>query len=309
MTRWQATFSIVNREAAEAWIRARVVPVGAIEIAHERPWAAVLRVPLAGGSAWFKACGPVQAFEPQLTASLFERWPDRVSEVLAHDTERSWLLLADAGTPIRALGNPPETWLVILPLYARLQLGEARHAGEHLARGVPDLRVAKLPARYEDLLRHDLPIERDDAARLRGFSRSFTELCDELEALAIPETIQHDDLHLANVYALGHRLRILDWGDASIGHPFVSLVVAFRFLEEVNGLEPGDPWLARLRDAYLEPWGSGLNDAFELALRVGAFAHPIAWVRQRDALPEGARPQFDTWFSVVLRRAVERTFK
>ena len=61
------------------WIRAHVEPVGAIETAHERPWATVLRVPIAGGVAWFKACAPVQAFEPRLSAELYSRWPDRVA--------------------------------------------------------------------------------------------------------------------------------------------------------------------------------------------------------------------------------------
>ena len=61
------------------WIRAHVEPVGAIETAHERPWATVLRVPIAGGIAWFKACAPVQAFEPRLSAELYSRWPDRVA--------------------------------------------------------------------------------------------------------------------------------------------------------------------------------------------------------------------------------------
>jgi len=97
-----------DRAAVEDWIRAHVEPVGAIETAHERPWATALRVPLADGVAWFKACAPVQAFEPRLTAGLSARWPDRVAEVLGHDEERAWLLLADAGTPIGAFGNPPE---------------------------------------------------------------------------------------------------------------------------------------------------------------------------------------------------------
>ena len=137
----------------------------------------------------------------------------------------------------------------------------------------------------------------------------FTELCDELAAHDVPETVQHDDLHMANVYADGGRLRVLDWGDSSISHPFSSLVVTFRFLEEINGLPPGDPWFARLRDAYLEPWGRGLADTFALALRVGTFAHTFAWSRQRDHLPVQARPEFDTWFSVVLRRALANTIE
>ena len=233
--------------AAEAWIRAHVEPAGAIETAHQRPWATVLRVPRA--------------------------------------------------------------WLVALPLYAELQRGEAAHAGDHLAHGVPDLRVAALPARYEDLLRRDLPLEPGEIARLRGFAPRFAALCAELAAHQVPETVQHDDLHMANVYAQDGRLRLLDWGDASIAHPFASLVVTFRFLEQRNGLRPADPWFGRLRDAYLEPWGGGLAEPAALAIRVGAFAHPIAWTRQRDHLPPAARPEFDQEFAVVLRRAVARTLR
>jgi hypothetical protein len=299
----------VDRAAAEDWIRRQVEPVGAIETAHERPWATVLRVPLAEGVAWFKACAPVQAFEPRLTAGLFARWPDRVAQVLGHDEERAWLLLADAGTPIGVLGNSPEAWLVALPLYAELQRGEAAHAREHLTHHVPDLRVATLPDRYEDLLQHDLPLEGEEIGRLRRFAARFAELCHELAAHDVPETVQHDDLHMANVYAQGDRLRLLDWGDASISHPFASLVVTFRFLEEINKLPPADPWFARLRDAYLEPWGRGLAGTFALAIRVGTFAHTFAWARQRDHLPDEARPAFDRWFPIVLRRAVAQTLE
>ncbi|HET7388379.1 MAG TPA: hypothetical protein VFJ19_17130 [Nocardioidaceae bacterium] len=109
-----------------------------------------------------------------------------------------------------------------------------------------------------------------------------------------------------NLYRHGERWLVLDWGDSSIGHPFFSLVVTFRFLEERNGLEPDDPWFGRLRDAYLEPWGSGLQDVFELALTVGTMAHCLAWLRQRDALPDAALPGFDEGFVNVLRRALAR---
>ncbi len=68
----------------------------------------------------------------------------------------------------------------------------------------------------------------------------------ELAAHEVPQRVQHDDLHLANVYAEGERLRVLDWGDASVSHPFASLVERFRFLEKRNRLPPGDPWFTRL---------------------------------------------------------------
>ena len=298
----------MDRADAEEWIRSHVEPAGAIETEHERPWATVLRVPMGGGAVvWFKACAPVQAFEPRLSAELFARWPDRVGRVLAHERERAWLLLADAGTPIGEYGSPPEAWLEVLPRYAELQRGEAARAREHLAGDVPDLRLSTLPARYEELLHAELPLDGEELRRLRGFAQRFAELCAELAAHGVPETVQHDDLHGANVYAEARRLRVLDWGDASISHPFASLVVTFRLLEEGTALRPGDPWFARLRAAYLEPWGEGLEGAFELAMRVGAFTHLFAYARHRDHMRSQAGAEFDRWFGVVLRRAIART--
>ncbi|TME18145.1 MAG: hypothetical protein E6I63_01560 [Chloroflexi bacterium] len=297
----------LSRDAAEDWIRSLVKPIAPIEVAHERPWSTVLRVPLRQGSAWFKACSPVQAFEPALTASLYARWPDRVAEVIGHDAERAWLLLADAGAPLRETGNPPEAWLAALPGYAELQHGEAIHADEHLAVGVPDMRPTTLPARYRDLVGSDLPLDGDGIEALQAFAPRFAELCTELVVRGVPSSVQHDDLHSANLYIEGDRLRVLDWGDASISHPFMSLVVTFRFLEETNRLAPTDPWISRLRDAYLEPWGSGLAETFELAIRLGMVAHAIAWLRQRDYLPPEAIADFDRGFTVILRRALRST--
>jgi Phosphotransferase enzyme family len=290
--------------AAEEWIRKHVEPAGAIEMTHDRPWATVMRVPVAGGVKWFKSCEQVQAFEPRLTAELYARWPDRVTEVLAVDETRRWLLLGDAGMAVGERGNPPEAWLEALPLYAELQKGETTFALDHVGHGVPDLRMAALPAGYERLLASEVPLANDYVKRLSDYAPRFALLCAALAALGIQESIQHDDLHMRNLYSDGGRLRVVDWGDSSIAHPFFSLVVTFRSLEEFNHLAPDDPWFRRLRDAYLEPWGSGLRDTFEIAMRVGCFAHAIAWTRQRQALPPEARPDFDRAFAIILRRAL-----
>ena len=284
-----------------------VQPVGGIETTHDRPWATVMRVPTADGVTWFKACAQVQAFEPTLTAKLYARWPDRVTEVLAVDETRRWLLLGDAGTAVGEAGNPPGAWLEALPSYAELQKGEAAYALDHVGHGVPDLRMAALPAGYERLLASEPPLPRDDVNRLRDYASGFADLCTALAERGIPETVQHDDLHMANLYSDGGKLRIVDWGDSSIAHPFFSLLETFRFLEEFNHLAPDDPWFCTLRDAYLEPWGSGLEETFEIAIRVGWFAHAIAWSRQRDALLPEARLDFDRAFRIILRRAVAQT--
>jgi hypothetical protein len=298
---------VLEMSDVEAWVRAKVDLVAPLQIVQEHAWGTVVRVPLADGAAWFKACGSIQAFEPRLTAELFERWPDRVAQVLAFDESRGWLLLADAGTPVGKLGNPPQAWLAALPRYAELQRGETDHAHEHLGRGVPDMRLARLPALYEELLRLDLPLDQSEIDRLRRFTPRLAELCDELAGRGVAETIQHDDLHHANLFRRDSEYRVLDWGDASVGHPFMTLVVTFRFLRERTGLAASDAWFERLRDAYLEPWGQGLDDTFERALRLGAFARAIAYVRQRAVLASDEAAEFDVDFATVLRAAVART--
>ncbi len=125
----------------------------------------------------------------------------------------------------------------------------------------------------------------------------------ELQAAPIRDTIDHADLHHRSVFGREGQLRILDWGDASVSHPFFSLVVTFHWLREVNGLAPDDPWFRRLRDAYLEAWGPGLVPAFDAALRLGKVARALAWLRHHDAMGAGAFPPFDEQLPGVLREA------
>jgi hypothetical protein len=298
----------VDLDEVESWVRSVVPAAGPLELFQIEPWASVFRAGADGEVVWFKACAPRQAFEVPLAAQLSSRW-SAVTDVLAHDLDRRWLLMADAGEPLGTIGNPPERWLEIVPAYAELQIGEAEQVGEHLALGVPDLRLTELPALYEDLLGAELPLEADEILALRAFLPRFVELCEELDAGRIGPTVQHDDLHMNNVYVKDDTMRVLDWGDASIAHPFFSLFETERFLVERNHLPADDPWFARLRDAYLEPWGPGHRAAFDLALRVGGLAHAIAWLHQRHALSEGDRPGFNQGFAEILRLAMRRALR
>lgn len=289
------------------WAAAHVEPAGAAEVVKDREWATVWRLPVAGADVYVKQCHGRWRFEPALTAALSTRWPDRVVEVLVVDVGAARMVLADAGTRAGDLGNPPELWETVLPRYAELQQGETANAEEHLAAGVLDLRTEALPDAFEAAVAQDLPLPADALARLRSFGPRYAALCADLASTGTAATVQHDDLHVNNLYRGDGGLRLVDWGDASVAHPFFSTVVTFRFLEERNGLAPDDPWFARLRDAYLEPWGGTARvEEFALAQRVGIFAHITAWAIYRAALDPAARPDFDEHFPVVLHRALAR---
>jgi hypothetical protein len=288
------------RAEAEAWIRERVEVDGAIEQPHVYPWSTVLRVPTADGPLWFKATTPeVHGFEPRLTSLLGETRPERVTELVEIDEDRTWMLMRDGGTRLRELEPPdPGLWETILPLYAELQIAVTPRVDELLALGVPDERPAGIPAKVAALIDDDralmlgepeglTPEQRDE---LRRRLPELHALVEELEAFAVPDTIQHDDLHDGQVFVKEGNIRILDWGDSCISHPFHTLTVTLRAHAWRHGLEPGSSELLRLRDAYLEPFGAPAAAA-DVAYRVGTLARALAWHRYLAATaPEERDP-------------------
>ena len=253
---------------AEAWIRANAPgAVQAIEQPHVRPWSTALRVETSDGVVWFKANGPSQVQEAPVTDLLAGIRPDLLPELLAWDGGAGWMLVRDAGERLRELVARERSlgrWLDALPRYAELQLAVAPAADELVERGAPDRRLAVLPAQFEQLLG---AVGDHRRGRLGPLVR---ELADELAAAGIAETIQHDDLHDAQVFFRDGRPRFTDWGDAVVAHPFLSMSIALEGViawgvDDVEGSEDVGPYAA----AYLEPFGPGLERALAVALRLG----------------------------------------
>jgi Phosphotransferase enzyme family len=272
---------------AHAWIARHVEPTGEIEQPHVRWWSTVLRVPTREGDVWFKANAAPHVFEAGLLAILERVHPGHVPELIAHDPARGWILMRDGGDRLREVVDLAR-WEALLPGYAELQLALAPHVDELLASGVPDERLAVLPAHFEAVLDdreaclagdEGLTPEEHDA--VRGLLPEFTRRCEELAAFGLPETIQHDDLHDGNVFARDGRYLFFDWGDSCVSHPFHSLVVILRAIAYKHELPPGGPDLLRLRDAYLEPFGRSaeLAEAAELAWFTGTAGRAVNWYR------------------------------
>ncbi|HEX6920646.1 MAG TPA: phosphotransferase [Actinomycetes bacterium] len=288
------------RAAAEEWVAARLAEhglavTGETEQTHARPWSTVLRVPTAAGPVWFKASASGTAYEAPLLTALAGWTPDQVLVPLAADTGRGWLLLPDGGTTLRAqqAGHTDLAhWERGLVEYGELQRRVESRADDMVALGVPDLRPAALPARLADLLDDEelLLVGRPDGLtraqldRLRADLPTYARWCADLASTGVAPSLQHDDLHDANLFVGNGHYRVFDWGDASVAHPFTTLLVSLRVVADRLQLPYGAPELLRLRDAYLEPWTAehdraGLAEACRLALRVGAVGRALAWQR------------------------------
>lgn len=303
--------------SASRWIHARVAELGLaitgrIEQPHLQPWSTVLRVPTTEGDLYFKASAPVQAFEVPLLAVLREDFADRLPEVLSYDVERAWMLMRDAGVPLREVVKTPHDvhhWLATVPLYAEMQIAAAQRVTELLDLGVPDLRLARLPDAFDELVaRADLAA--DERAALHGVRPRLAAVCEELAQDGIPETLQHNDLHFNNVLVRDGRHRIFDWGDSSISHPFQTMRVTISFLMWTLGIEGDDEIDRQVRDAYLEPWSTygttnALLRSFELAWLLEGVSDALTEDRVVTAC--GIRPEPDDWRAIpnMLRRLLK----
>jgi hypothetical protein len=289
--------------------RLGLAPAGEPEQPHVRPWSTVIRLPVRGGAVWLKSVGSGSAQEPALLADLAGWVPGRVLPPLAVDATRRLMLLPDGGPTLRATAaSSAAEWEAMVAAYAQLQMDLVPHVDEMLAVGVPDLRPARLPQLVRDLLEDDdaMLLDRPEGLttavqdRIAGGLGTYAEDCRRLDDAGIPASLQHDDLHDNNVFVGPDGHRFFDWGDATVSHPFLSLLVPLRAAARALEVPSGDPSLFRLRDAYLEPWSAygraaELRNLSEVALRIGPPARALTWRRILLGIHPAERVEWDEY--------------
>ena len=262
-----------------------------LELVRTRPWAAIARVSTSSGTLWFKEAAPSLAFEPALTAAVSRAFPRFTPRVLA--VEGRWMLTRDAGVQLRELyrhRDAAPSWDDLLPHYSELQIGLAGQAETFLSIGVPDKRPAVAVRRYPELvdrLVSDVSISK----RLRALGAALQSLSDEL-ADVVPSTLIHEEVHEGNVFVRRGHARLIDWGEASLSHPFAGMVNTLRDIAWRRRLRPNGREMIRLRSVYLEPWTryapmGELMSLFDRGYLFGTLCRAIAW----DQIIAGRSPE------------------
>jgi hypothetical protein len=278
-----------SNDAGLAWAAGRLAELGyrttgPTERIKAVAWSAVYAIPTADGRVWFKANGGDTRYEAALAAALGTWAPDRVLVPLATEPDRGWQLLPDGGTPLREheANTDPGTWGRFLTGYADLQRRVTPYAEQMLRLGVPDHRPESMPDNLAALLADpDLVISDHARAALRRRQPEYADACARLAEAGPAATIQHDDLHSNNMLPMPDGDRFFDWGDASVAHPFTTLLVTLRSFAYTLDVKTNDPVVRRLRDAYLEPWGLGRDgpELVRLATWTGIPGRALSWRR------------------------------
>jgi hypothetical protein len=323
VTHW--TSAAFHHEAS-AWVREVCAPhgielTGTPEQPHCRPWSSALRFDSTAGPLWFKVNGPGTRHEPRLLDVLARLVPDLVAEVLATDTGRGWSLTRDAGPVMRTTAEPEQLWSSwegVLQRYAAAQIRLSAYLPELLATGTPELTPVTLPGRAAALVKQltgpaedEGGLSPEQAEALNARLPEYDAWCAELAASGIPGSIQHDDLHSSNICWGGSvaSARVIDWGDASVGHPLGTMLCTLNSVAHHAGLDIDDAEVRRLRDAYLEPFTAyaGRVDLVRyvgLARRVGCVTRALSYQLAFEGEPVRTQAEFEfpvrEWFLELL---------
>ena len=289
----------VWREAALGWAERGLARHGLRETgpreARIRPWSVLVRFRTGTAdrdAVWFKASAPAAGFEAALGGALADWVPEHVMAPLAVDPERGWCLLPDGGPLFRGVLDRGDAglgdWLAAVGQYARMQRALTPYADRMTELGVPSARTRHLPEIFDGLVGTNPTLAPEARDSLRARRPLLLDWCAELDAIGVPDSLDHCDLHDGQVLAPGDgRFTFFDWGDAAVAHPFASLLVPARDVRERYGAEA----VTAVRDAYLEPWTdlgvpfAELRRAATLAVRLAALSRAVSWFRLFPGTP------------------------
>ena len=277
--------------AMRAWIEGTVL--GKLDNAkqlHDRPWSQVWYVTGAGGAGYFKAPGPGGRQEAPLLRWLTGYFAEHLPPIIRLDEARGWSLTAPAGTLLRQLPDSGEQHAILqkfLPIYASLQRDSIQVTAQLAALGLPDRQPARLPELLSTLLDspHSQAIPAALRARCQAALPHLADVCAQLAAAPYAIALEHGDLHTNNMLLSNGQIRLCDWGDANLSHPFFSLLPTYENLFPGLPTQVNDSAAQTLRTAYLAPWQdlaptAQLEAEFQQALRTGYLLRALDMAHQ-----------------------------
>jgi hypothetical protein len=229
------------------------------EVEQLRSWerSSVMRVDTEEGKVYFKAVPRQWGHEPGLTAWLGRRFSEVTPAIITRDEGGRRMLVREFdGRPL------PETADIAVWERAYATLGRMQR---ELAGSLEDVERIGVPVHHPvDILDRigamlhderrmrlglDGGLQAEDAAVLQNAIPRLQDACRRLIDGPIPCSLDHGDFWPGNIFATDESVLLFDWSDATITHPFFSLVMA---ADEIDEALPGTS--CQMIDAYLTAW-------------------------------------------------------
>src|SRR6266568_855561 len=284
----------VSKEASALGLRL----TGNIRQLNSGPHFSLLRIETTGNALWFKAtCDPNREEYPVSTA-LAHLFPRYVPQVIATREEwNGWLSLEAHGELLESRSNL-HSWETAARRLAELQIRSLGELQPLIRAGCKDVRIDSLRKQlgpFFDVIKELMkrqkrispsPMSSDQLTALRS---QLSDAIDQLDALTIPDALNHLDFNPGNIVGDEDGCVFLDWAEAAIGVPFFTFeYLRCHFLQSNCYTTAGE---MRLIDAYRKSWErfiphKGVHEAMTLARCLAVFAFAVGSGIWRNVLDD-----------------------
>lgn len=220
-----------------SWVQYKIEPyglrlTGECQQLNASPTFALLRLETNRQAVWFKAVGEPNLREFPISLTLSRIFPGLVPTVIAsHPIWRGWLTTEFTGW---TLDESPDTraWERAAQTLAGLQIASIGKSDQLLEAGCRDFRAASLLALVDPFInmmsdfmqrQRKTPPRVLTTSELRTLGAQIKATLSELEELEIPDTLGHLDLNLGNILCSADQCVFLDWAEAYVGPPVLTL--------------------------------------------------------------------------------------
>ena len=277
------------------------------------PAFSLVRFETDGPALWFKAVGEPNLREYPITLALTNYFPAFVPHILASRADwNGWLTLEAAGA--HPDGSSPLTlWTAIAAALAELQIASIGRTLHLVDAGCHDLRACALTEVAEpffDVIAELMSRQTKPSPPALSY-RDLVALREQLQVLLhslresyIPNTLGHLDFNPGNIVVSKDRCVFLDWAEACVGHPFLTLAYLLEALHRLP--DAGRCWQEQIISTYTERWKCFVDPveiAHSLALirPLAVFAYAVSSAAWRDPV-QRARPEIARHLRSLTRR-------
>jgi hypothetical protein len=292
-------------EDLSSWVQREIEPHGLrlngkVRQFNASPTFALLQFETNGQAVWFKAVGDPNLREFPISVAVSNLFRGFVPTLIAtHLAWNGWLTTEFPGSTLEQVSDASACVLAARTL-AELQVASVEKTDQLIEAGCRDLRVASLLELVDPFLevisrlmgqQQSSPPPFLSTGELRLLGLHIKETLTAWAQLDIPDTLGHLDFNPGNILCSAKQCVFLDWAEAYVGPPFLTLEYLREHLVRLR------KEALNLKEDVIEPYeaawrrivsSEGVSAALDLAPILAAFAYAVgtdAWqnsARLRD---------------------------
>jgi hypothetical protein len=284
------------------WIESVVEPIGLhvsgrFEQLNASASFSLIRFETDGPALWFKAVGEPNQREFTVTCLLAQLFPEYLPRIMGRRLDWNGWLSREAPGKLLSGAKEQVLWEQASKSLAKLQIQSIDRGSQILGAGARDLGLAALSKLIQPFMSVVAqPMERQtkvpppmlDRKDLSALADSLQSAVDATKTIGIPETVGHLDLNPGNIIVSESRCAFLDWAEACVGNPLLSLEYLLQHARRSFG-ENSDV-ITKMIAAYCTEWEgimshAAMADAMAFAPLLAVFAYATGndtWKKPRE---------------------------